>query len=142
MARCFWGAVALTLAAGAARAADGTPLADAVKAFNASAAEHPVGKQQPALTEDEVVAALRGWVRERVEAPDEVYRAFQRIADRRRLPQGASLSVISSWTGFHGYDFEVWWIDLSLRTGPNTFSTFRIRERKLSCRPAERGGRP
>jgi hypothetical protein len=137
MVRFFWGAIVLTLAAGA-RAADGTtPLAEAVKAFNAAAAAHPVGKQQPPLTGDEVVAALRGWDRDRVPAPEEVYRTFQGIADRRSLPRGASLSCITRWTGFRGYDFEVWWVDLSLRTGPNTFYVFRIRERKLSCRPAE-----
>src|SRR5688500_12082359 len=34
-------------------------LAEAIKTFNAQAAEHAVGKTQPPLTEEEVVAALR-----------------------------------------------------------------------------------
>ena len=36
-----------------------TSLADAVKAFNERALEDPIGKEQPPLTEAEVIAAIR-----------------------------------------------------------------------------------
>jgi hypothetical protein len=63
-------------------------LADAVKDFNQRAQRDAIGKDQPALTEDEVVAAIRGWVRKEVPAPDAVYQTYQTIADTKMLPEG------------------------------------------------------
>jgi hypothetical protein len=112
-------------------------LRDAVAAFNERARNDETGKQQPPLTEEEVVAAIRGWIRERVKASGEVYAAYQRIADTGRLPEGAELDFTTGWVGFRGYDFDVWWIDLTIRTGPASGYTYRIRDRKLRCRPSK-----
>jgi len=111
-------------------------LAEAVKDLNRRAQNDATGKTQPALTEDEVVAAIRGWVREQVPpAPDTMYDAYQAIADARKLPEGARLDFTTGWVGFNKHDFDVWWVDLSITTGPQASYTFRIRDQKLRCRP-------
>ena len=110
-------------------------LADAVEEFNQRAQQDATGKDQPALTVDEVVAAIRGWIRERVPATDEVYRVYQTIADTKKLPDGATITFTTKWSGFNNHEFDVWWIDLTIKTGANTGYTFRIRDQKLRCRP-------
>jgi hypothetical protein len=110
-------------------------LADAIKEFNQRAQKDARGKDQPALTEDEVIAAIRGWIREQVPAPDEVYKVYQTIADIKKLPKSATLRFTTRWTGHNNHEFDVWWIDLDIKTGANTGYTFRIRDRKLRCRP-------
>ena len=75
-----------------------TTLAQAVREFNEKAKENPVGKSQPVLTEDEVVAAIRGWIRDRITAKDDVYGAYQKIAHTRSA--GAELSFTTA--GFNG----------------------------------------
>ena len=110
-------------------------LADAVKEFNQGAQKDATGKDQPDLTEDEVVAAIRGWIRQQVPATDEVYKVYQTIADTKKLPEGATLEFTTKWSGFNNYEFDVWWIDLTIKTGADTGYTFRIRDRKLRCRP-------
>jgi hypothetical protein len=110
-------------------------LADAVKEFNQRAQKDATGKDQPALTEDEVAAAIRGWIRERVPATDEVYKVYQTIADTKKLPEGATLTFTTKWSGFNKHEFDVWWVDLNIKTGPDTGYTFRIRDQKLRCRP-------
>ncbi len=112
-----------------------TALADAVKAFNAEASMDRVGKDQSPLTEDEVVAALRGWIRDKVPASDEIYDAYQTIAETRKLPEGSRLTRTTRWSGYNGYHFTVWWVDLNIRTGENTGYTYRIRDRKITSRP-------
>ncbi|MFN3650114.1 MAG: hypothetical protein ACK47B_11095 [Armatimonadota bacterium] len=112
------------------------PLGEAVEAFNRRAAADPVGRTQPPLTEDEVVAAIRGWMRERVEVTDNVFARFQRVAETGRLPEGAEFRFITGWGGFRGFDFEVWWVDLVLRTGPDKVFAYRIRDQKLRSRPS------
>ena len=121
-----------------ARGADNdksTSFADAVKDFNQRAKQNATGKDEPALTEDEVIAAIRGWIRERVKVEDDVYRAYQKMADTKTLPPGARLDFTTRWLGFNGYDYDVWWIDLSIKTGENTGYTFRIRARMIRSQP-------
>src|SRR5262245_61220186 len=136
----------LTVQAGLALLVVGTPapggeepkvvtLAEAVKEFNRRAQDNATGKTQPPLTEDEAVAAIRGWIREQVPATDEVYKAYQTIADTKKLPEGATLTFTTRWSGFNGYEFDVWWVDLNIRTGADTGYTFRLRDQKLRCRP-------
>ena len=123
--------------AGAAGAADGeTSLKDAVAAFNEKAGRDEVGRTQPKLTEDEVVAAIRGWIRSKAEVDDPTFAAYQKIADTGKLPAGAEFDFITKWTGYRGFDFDVWWVDLHLRTAPNSGYNFRIRDQKLASRPA------
>jgi hypothetical protein len=111
--------------------------ADVVKEFNQRAQQNATGKDQPDLTEDEVVAAIRGWIREKVPATDEVYKVYQGVADTKTLPAGAKLTFTTRLTGLNKHDFDVWWVDLSVMTGANTGYTFRLRDRMLRCRPQE-----
>ena len=112
-------------------------LGTAVAAFNEAARRNPVGNEQPPLTEEEVIASIRGWIRSQVQASDEVYAAFQQIAATGKLPKGAQLEFTTGWRGYRGFDFDVWWIDLSISTGPMSGYTYRIRDRKLRSRPSQ-----
>ena len=112
-----------------------TELAEAVKEFNERAQKNPTGKTQPALSEDEAVAAIRGWIREQAPATDDVYKSYQVIADTKKLPEGATLTFTTMWSPFNGQEFDVWWVNLNLKTGPNTGFTFRLRDQKLRYRP-------
>lgn len=113
-------------------------LSRAVKDFNEKAKKDTIGKDQSALTEDEVVAAIRGWIRTRHPASDAVYGAYQKIAATGVLPPGAGLSFTTGWQGFNGFDFEVWWIDLQVPNERGLGYVFRIRDRKISSRPTKR----
>src|SRR5688500_5611643 len=74
-------------------AASETPLKAAVENFNQKARMNLIGKTQPPLTEDEVVAAIRGWIPKHTPGvTDEVFDLFQEIAESRELPDGAELS--------------------------------------------------
>jgi hypothetical protein len=113
-------------------------LAEAVKDFNERALNNSTGKTQPPLTEDEAVAAIRGWIRDRFQATDEVYKAYQTIADTLSLPEGATFRFTTKWSGFNGYDFDVWWVDLVIKTGGKIGYTFRIRDQKIRCWPVKK----
>ncbi|MHC4168207.1 MAG: hypothetical protein ACYSWQ_14720 [Planctomycetota bacterium] len=107
----------------------------AVEGFNAEARTHPVGKSQLPLTEAEVIAAIRGWIPKTTPGvTDDVYNRFQDIAESRVLPEGAHLSHCSAWTGYRGFHFTVWWIDLNIKTSETAGYTFRIRDQKISSR--------
>jgi hypothetical protein len=110
-------------------------LAEAVKEFNQRAGSDETGKAQPPLTEDEVVAAIRGWIREQLPAPDDVYGVYQTIAGTKKLPEGAKLTFTTKWSGFNKHEFDVWWVDLHITLGLGTGYGFRIRDQKLRCRP-------
>lgn len=110
-------------------------LADAVKEFNERAQNDATGKAQPPLTEDEAIAAIRGWIRKQVPVPDDVYKVYQTIADTRKLPDGADLTFTTKWSGFNNHEFDVWWVDLTVKTGPKSGYTYRLRDHKLRCRP-------
>jgi hypothetical protein len=135
----FAAVVALWLAADSSPASGPeVPLAQAVREFNESAKKNAVGKGQPPLTEDEVVAAIRGWIRDRFPATDDVYGAFQKVAHTGALPPGAELSFTTGWRGFNGFDFDVWWVDLTLPVGKGAGYTYRIRDQKLASRPSKK----
>ena len=112
-----------------------TPLKAAVETFNQEAAADEIGKTQPPLTEDEVVAAIRGWIPEHTPGVrDDQYARFQEIAESRKLPEGSELTFCPGWTGYRGFQFTVWWIDLTIKTGKKSGYTFRIRDQKISSR--------
>ena len=111
----------------------------AVQDFNHKASTDSIGKTQPPLTEDEVVAAIRGWIPEHTPGvTDDVSERFQEIAETGTLPDGAELSFTTGWTGYRGFKFQVWWVDLSIKLDPEKTGvyryTFRIRDQKISSR--------
>lgn len=123
--------------AGNARGDGEAPLAKAVKDFNEKAKDNVVGKKQPELTVDEVVAAIRGWIRDRYPSSDDVYASYQKIAATGILPKGAKITFITGWQGFNDFDFDVWWVDLEVPVDRGGF-VFRIRDQKISSRPAQK----
>lgn len=117
--------------------ADESPvsLADAVKEFNNRAGRDAVGSAEPVLTEDEVIAALRGIIRsQHPQMTDDIYDALQKVVTTGMMPAKASLTFTTGW-GYKGHKFRVWWVDLSIMTGENTGYTYRLRDRKISSRP-------
>ncbi|MCA9127628.1 MAG: hypothetical protein KDB22_11105 [Planctomycetales bacterium] len=108
-------------------------LAEAVKQFNEKAARDAIGRQQPALTQEEVVLAIEEWDWE--SAPntnEEMYGAFVKVAESGQLPAGAHLSFTTDYGIPNKHMSRVWWIDLNLpldeeETGYLSYS-FRIRK--------------
>jgi hypothetical protein len=92
-----------------------------------------------ALTEEEVIAAIRAWRPDPQEVTDEVYQRYQSIADSEELPAGAKLTLLTGLnTGTH--KVVVWWVDLRIKIGPDSGYSIRIRDQKISSReltPAE-----
>ena len=111
-------------------------LAAAVRTFNVEARTDPVGKSQPPLTQEEVIAAIRAWDPSTRPVPEETFDRYQEIADTGKMPHGATLHSTRRWVGYRGFTFTVWWVDLSIRSNDGTGFTFRIRDRKLSSRQA------
>jgi len=108
-------------------------IATSVNLFNSQAKGDPIGKLQPPLTEQEVIAAIRAWTPAKSDrVADEVYDAFQEIAESGWLPEGSQLRYKTKWSGHQGYSFDVWWIDLSIKTGERTGYVFRIRDQKIA----------
>jgi RNA polymerase sigma factor (sigma-70 family) len=120
-----------------------TTLDDGVKRFNERTKTLGVGLNEPPLTRDEVVAAIRGWDSKNNPVDSDTLKSFQRVAETEILPAGSSLHWIARWTGYNGYAFKVWWVDLYLpivardpkRDGQNPMIYgYRIRDRKISSR--------
>jgi hypothetical protein len=114
-----------------------TRLSKKIRHFNAKAQSDPIGRDQPPLTEEEVIASIRGWKREEnPDMPDEVHESLQRIASTGDLPFGADFRCITRWYS-NGYAIDVWWVDLLIWLSPHDEAvySFRIRERKVRSRP-------
>ena len=109
-------------------------LADAVRRFNLKTLSNPVGRTQPPLTDEEVIATIRGWDPSTHPVSEETFNLYQEIAETGKMPHGASLDSIQRWIGYRGFAFEVWWVDLTIDNGDGTGYSFRIRDRKLSSR--------
>ncbi len=120
-----------------------TSLADAVKAFNERAAETPIGKEQPPLTEAEVIAAIRWWDFDRKRSPvsDEEYRAFRKVAETRRLPEGWEFEVLTGFEPNRQVAFDAWSVRIRMPRQNGRTYAFSIRERMIRSRligPEER----
>lgn len=151
--RALWSVAVIALATAVCAAdpfAAEIRLATAVERFNARAKLDAVGKAESPLTAEEVVAAIRGWVRKQHPVPDAFYNAFQTVANTQTLPAGSRLDFTTGWQKNNGHDFVVWWVDLTLSdpaapgSDPATTAafTYRIRDRKISLRPATKAPNP
>lgn len=112
----------------------GMAVVDAVKKFNANFHTDATGAIQPPLTEDEVVAAIRVWIRDYATIPNEVYEAYQKVADTKRMPPGARLTARTSIV-VNDYYVEDWRIKLTLQFSGQKEHDFLIRDQKIRCRP-------
>lgn len=103
------------------------PMGDAVATFNARAADDPVGKREPLLTEDEIFASIESQLPS-LDASEQVRAIYARIARTKRLPPGAALNSIPGFSPASGEHRTVWWINLEVMTGKNSGYGLRIRE--------------
>ncbi len=102
-------------------------LDDAVDRFNALAGSHAIGKQQSALTSEEIIGAIRRWPNN-LEIDDSLRKKFDNIAKTGQLPAGSEIQ-------FHTIlldklcRYTVWWIDLEIDG-----YRFRVRDRTIDSR--------
>ena len=120
-----------------------TSVDEGVKRFNERVNQLQAGKGQLPLTSNEVIAAIRGWIPEEHPVTPEVLKRFQEIAETGKLPPGSSLRFMQSWSGYNGFNFEVWWVDIQLSPVDRSKKdpvigfgySFRIRDQKIRSWP-------
>lgn len=117
------------------------PIGEAIADFNARAKADPVGASQPALTSDEVVAAIRAWS-DPPRMPASAKAVFQSIARKAIMPKGSFIRVIPGLIALHKFDIDVWWIDVQVELDkyPTDLKdvpqyAYRIRTAYLRSRP-------
>lgn len=112
-------------------------LSDAIREFNQRQRQHSIGRHQPALTDDEVIAAIRraGVERDEVDLSDDEFQSFQNIAETGLMPAGWSFEFLTDIELPDGSWVKVWSVRLTLDRGNGTGHTFGIRERALEYRP-------
>jgi hypothetical protein len=113
-------------------------LADAIKAFNENAAKDPIGKDQPPLTEEEVIAAIRDWERPK-DSPlsDEMYEVFKRIAETRTLPPTAEFEKLTGYDRGGAFILDVWSVRIRMYRPDRSSYAVIIRERMIRSRTLE-----
>ena len=85
-------------------------LAEAIRVFNARAAENPIGKSQPPLTEEEVIAAIRWSLLEidKLAVSDKTIQTLRRTIDSRELPRGFELEVLTDFEPNDRMEVTMW----------------------------------
>ena len=106
-----------------------TSLEDAVSMFNEMAQHNDTGKNQPKLTKDEVIAALRMFS-DRKECTAETRSELQEIIGTKYLKPGQQLTFNTRYVS-EGHIFDVWEIGFGREGTPPWFS---IREATLLSR--------
>lgn len=121
-----------------------TPMARAVEEFNEHAKGTEVGKTQPLLTVEEVLAAVRDWSPNEDPIDPEMFAALQEAARSGTLPKGAYLSFNSGSVSRNGYDIDAWniYLQVGLNKYPNDLvdvPSYRIliRRQYIASRPEE-----
>jgi len=112
-----------------------TSLTNAIKTFNAEAATNPIGKNQPALTGEEVIAAIRALKQKQDPlVSDELFRTFKQIAETQELPPNVGFETTTLWDPDGEFVFDVWWVRLQIPKEDGGMYSFPIRERFVSSR--------
>ena len=111
-------------------------LAKVIASFNRNAMNIEVGREQPPLNEDEVVASIRYPEVERnpnakPDLPDPLFDDFRKIAETRELPQGAYFEILQLKDPGGDFLFEGWWIQIVMSKADGEFYTFPVRSRVL-----------
>ena len=102
-----------------------TSLQDAVDGFNWKASHDPVGRNQPPLTQAEVISAIRASLP--ILGPG-MRTKYERIADSGYLPEGAEFRSITEFTPKSGQSRTVWWVNLEVSLGMDSGYGLRVRE--------------
>ncbi|MCY2954854.1 MAG: hypothetical protein NTU53_23225 [Planctomycetota bacterium] len=128
----------IIIACGMSRAAepDTLSLADAVKTFNDRAADDPVGKDQPPLTQDAVIAAVRWSLLDKDKLPvsAKTLQTLSRIVESRELPEGFKLEKLTAYEPNDQVTFTVWSVRLRIPCEPHGTTCIDIQEKMISSR--------
>lgn len=112
------------------------PLAGAIDDFNAMASKHPIGKSQPPLTQEEVIAAIM--LAEKQQFPEASQRDFERfkaIARTKAIPADGEFEILDGLDRGGDFIFDVWYVRIRLDKGDGGNYAFTIRERVIRARP-------
>ncbi|TWU12097.1 Serine/threonine-protein kinase PrkC [Symmachiella macrocystis] len=109
------------------------PLSDAIGEFNQRQKQHPNGKGQPPLTEDEVVASIRwaGMVKKPSDLSGKHLQQFREIAKKRSLPSDWRFEFVTELDGVGRERFEVWSIRLVLNRQNGKMYSHNVRTQHL-----------
>ena len=114
------------------------PLNQAVNAFNLRSRELPGGKDQPALTEEAVVAAIRWTMLDRAKLPvsDETFHMLDQITKKHTLPKGFDLELLTGYEPNDQVTFDVWSVRLRIPGGtfPGGSTGITIQEKMIASR--------
>ncbi|QGQ32631.1 serine/threonine protein kinase [Gimesia maris] len=94
---------------------DNTPLAAAIHGFN-STHQSLGGMDQPPLTEQEVIAAIR-WMktkRNELDVTNTEFKILQKIAEQRQLPEDVGFELLTLFQPDDGYEYLIWSVRLTL----------------------------
>jgi uncharacterized protein (TIGR03067 family) len=111
-------------------------LAEAIRVFNARAADNPVGKKQPPLSQDEVIAAIRWSLLnpDKLPVSDKTLETLKKITDSRELPQGFQLEVLTGFEPNGRSEFTKWSVRLRIPAEPRGTTCVGIREVMINSR--------
>lgn len=104
------------------------PLRDAIASLNTDASDDPVGRLEPRLTEEEVVAAISRQLPKLIQFED-VQAIYERIADTRTIPNTAYFNSMNSYRRA-GVTNPVWWVNLQIEIDPVSGYGFGLRVRE------------
>jgi hypothetical protein len=112
-------------------------LDEAVRIFNARAQADQVGKDQPPLTVDEVVGAIRWFNRNEAPVTDAEFAAFRQIAQTKQLPAGSEFEVLNGFIPGDGFRYTRWSVRIRMpRTAaPGGSFAYCLRERTIRAEP-------
>ncbi len=119
-------------------------LAQAVEDFNKMAQCHLIGKMQPLLTVEELLAAIRGSNRSEERIEPWVFEIYQKISKTEMMPKGSFLDYGLGANNLNGYDIRAWSINLfvgldkySREIMGNPFYIRLVRKQYISSQPTK-----
>ncbi len=119
---------------------DGLLISDAVRLFNLQQQQDPIGRTQPLLTDDELIASVR--VAQYLLLPDYKKRfrkeEFDTINNSRLLPAGWSIEKRTGLESKEGAKWTIWAVDLKIVRRDGTGFTHTIRDRTIDYQAAPR----
>lgn len=116
-------------------------LSEAITYFNNIYRHHPIGENQPLLTEHEVLAAIwrTKWKRDDSPVTIEEFAEFQRILDTRILPRGSKIEVLTGFQLNAMQESKAWSVRIVMprSTKPGHTYAYSIRQRHIRSQKVE-----
>ena len=124
-------------ASGSPKVANRSPLAEAVDAFNRNAMNIEIGRDQPPLTEDEVIAAIRYHADDGTGFIKGALDDFRMVSETRDMPPGMRFENRQMNDMDGDFVFEGWWVQIVMSKAGGGDSVIPIRSRVLRSLPLE-----